>query len=115
MEAIEVMETIEVMEAMEAIEVVEAIITEAVWALIVNGSLKALDLDSFASEARKPPAGLASRSGAAGAETGLRVAVYLNFPAQNLKKNWIFEQKPKENIQVFLKTIYCDFFVHFLA
>ena len=64
-EVVEAMETIEVMEAMEAIEVVEAIITEAIWALIVNGSLKALDLDSFASEGRKPPAGLASQAGPA--------------------------------------------------
>ena len=55
---------------------------------------KALELDSSASEAshlyrkvrtlpaseaRKPPAGLASRSGAAGAKTGLRVVCMMRF------------------------------------
>ena len=55
------------MEVVEATEVLVATVTKAVRK---NEVKKALELDSLA---RKPPAGLASRFGAAGAKTGLRV------------------------------------------
>ena len=56
MKSFEATEAVEAIEAIEVLEVVEAIVTEAVWAmdarlLTENCSLKALGLDSFASEA----------------------------------------------------------------